>query len=508
VAAAHQEIRVNAARRRVRAARAQLALAAAASAALWGGAAAIVLFVALALLDLLIGLPLAWRALVLPATVIAFAAGAGITVWRGRRVLSIPRVALWIEERTPALRYALVTSVELGPAAPAPLEQSVAAHSWDTEIARTTARAIARPLVPLILALAALGLLPTGAVSRMATPAAGDVLDRAPVGAGAPRSLLAPLTATIRTPAYAGGGERVVEEPVLLEALPGGTIVLRGRGSHERVRAVLDGREVRATAERDRWRLQLAVPSQPVAVRLSDGVHQRLVTIEPLEDAPPVVTLSRPTRDTVMREARGTIALEADVRDDHGIARASFEYIISSGAGELFSFRTGTLGGGVAPGARNHTLRATLSLDELSLGPGDVVHLRAAAWDANGVSGPGMGSSETRTFRVARSGEYDTLAVEGAPPPELDADAVSQRMLLIQTQRLEARRRRIPADTLIAESRALAQRQNILRRRVAEIVFMRLGTQPEGEHAHGPGDGHDHSEEELASFLTPERLIE
>ena len=34
--------------------------------------------------------------------------------WRDRAVLSIPRVALWIEEHFPSLEYTLVTAVETG----------------------------------------------------------------------------------------------------------------------------------------------------------------------------------------------------------------------------------------------------------------------------------------------------------------------------------------------------------------------------------------------------------
>ena len=63
------------------------------------------------------------------------------------------------------------------------------------------------------------------------------------------------------------------------------------------------------------------------------------------------------------------------------------------------------------------TPRATLGLDQLGLKPGDMVHLRAVARDGNDVSGPGLDASETRVLRVARAGEYDSVAVEGARRP-------------------------------------------------------------------------------------------
>jgi hypothetical protein len=493
---------------RVRTARAQLAAVAVAAAALWGGAVALAVFAIAAVADVAFALPLSWRAGILPLAGFAAFLAATFVLWRSRQVLSLPDVSLWIEERVPSLRYSLVTAVDQGAQSTAALERVVAAHRWDVELARAAARSVIRPLIPLVLAMVTLLLLPSGAISRVIAPATGDSIDRAARGPADLRSLLTPLTATIRPPAYARGAERVLEEPAVLEALPGGMIVLRGRGDPSRVSAQIGERTVHASGGRDRWQMELSVPRQPLPLLLTDGRHRRLLTLEPLADDAPRVTLSVPARDTVMRAGRGAMALEAYVRDDYGVDRAAFELIVSSGGGELFRFRTATLGARAGAGARQLALRATLPLDSLSLQPGDIVHLRTVAFDANDVTGPGMGISDTRTIRIARADEYDTVSVEGAPPPDIDADAVSQRMLIIHTERLEAQRRRLTRDSLVSVSRQLAQRQNGLRRQVAEIVFMRLGMQPDAEHSHGPGDGHDHTGEELSALLTPDRLLQ
>ena len=70
----------------------------------------------------------------------------------------------------------------------------------------------------------------------------------------------------------------------------------------------------------------------------------------------------------------------------------------------------------------------------------DVLQLRAVARDANDVSGPGLGSSETRAIRVARAGEYDSVSVDPAPPGEPEGQVLSQRMLINLTEALERRR--------------------------------------------------------------------
>src|SRR6185312_9900950 len=108
---------------------------------------------------------------------------------------------------------------------------------------------------------------------------------------------------------------------------------------------------------------------------------------------------------------------------DFGIASAAFEYIVSSGEGETFTFKSGVLGE-TQPNAKTSTISATLALEALGLKPGDVVDLRAVAHDANDVTGPGVGASDTRTIRIARPGEYDSVAVEPAAPADAEKRAV------------------------------------------------------------------------------------
>ena len=60
------------------------------------------------------------------ATVLAALWAAALVLWRGRASRSVERVALWIEERAPELRYALVTAID---DRLAPLEQNRALHA-------------------------------------------------------------------------------------------------------------------------------------------------------------------------------------------------------------------------------------------------------------------------------------------------------------------------------------------------------------------------------------------
>jgi hypothetical protein len=114
-------------------------------------------------------------------------------------------------------------------------------------------------------------------------------------------------------------------------------------------------------------------------------------------------------------------------------------------------------------------------LDSIGLQGGDMLHIRAVVRDRNNVTGPGVGTSDTRTLRIARADEYDSVDVDPAPPPEGEKNALSQRMLLMMAQALEAKRAKISHGALVGESRGIALEQTRLRKRVGDIVFTRLG---------------------------------
>jgi hypothetical protein len=139
-----------------------------------------------------------------------------------------------------------------------------------------------------------------------------------------------------------------------------------------------------------------------------------------------------------------------------------------------------------------------VSLDSLKLEPGDILQLRAVARDANNVSGPGIGSSETRSIRVARADEYDSVAVDAAPPPEAEGQVLSQRMLLDLTLALVKRQSSLTRPVLVGEAQRIADDQRKLRKRVGDVVFQRMGGEPlaeEGSDAPEPGK------------LTPEEVL-
>ncbi len=433
---------------------------------------------------------LAFSHLVAPA-VAAVAAGV-VTLWFYRRVrgpgFTIPAVSLWLEERIPSLKYALVTAVE--PGAPPSLEKSLAGVDWSPATRDAAKNALAGPSLAALTSAAFL------ALSIGFAPAVVRLAERSrPERSSSNRAL--DVTVQVVPPAYARRRGESFRNPSLIRALVGSELRVTVRGVDS---VQLDAGQSPISADRP-WR----VAAQPVALRVRSGGASRLIAIDPVTDSAPAIQLRAPARDTVLAAPRGSFVLGADVRDDLGIGRAAFEYIVSSGSGESFTFATGSIGARRFDGAAIGAISGALSLGALNLKPGDFVHVRAVAFDLRNDTASARGTSETRTIRVARAGEYDSVAVEAASPADADKAVLSQRMLINLAEALVRRRSRLNRATFSDESRSIARDQARLRKQVGDLVFARLGDDPSGEHFHG--DGHQHEGQELRPALTPDELL-
>jgi hypothetical protein len=450
----------------------------------WGAVAAASLVIGVAIADSVAPLGANVRAAVGWAALPAWLAVSGALLWRDRVVWSRDRVALWIEEHFPSLEFALVSALESEPE----LEHAhstidVSAAEWTPAAARRGAWAVAPPLAGALVAALVLLAMPRGAVARIRAPHAGDALDRR-LDRAAAANRLAPLVAEVVPPSYTGQGDSTIDEPSDVRAIAGSTIRLRGRGDPSGIEAVAGARSIPVVRDARGWSAATRVGDSAFVFRLADRGYRRLIAVEPVSDRTPVVTLARPARDTVFRTPSGAIPLAADADDDIGLVSAEFEYIVSSGEGETFKFRSGTLGARRLSG-RHASIAAELRLQSLSLVAGDVVHLRAVARDGNDVSGPGVGASETRTIRIARAGEYDSTTIEVAAPADEDKSVISERMLITLAEALARKQSSLSHAQLVSESQGIGADQTRLRRTVGDIVFVRLGGAPSGEERSG-----------------------
>lgn len=473
------------------------------------------------------------------------------------------RAALWIEERGAAAgpaagrapSFALVTLVEAAAVLDASsadtaagsavrsdlravvdhplLQASAQAVLAGTDIPRALQRTARHQLLgPALFVAGACTVLVVAPALRRGALAPTDDGVRAAARTGGTPVAVPPLGAwrvRVAAPAYTRLAPREFGDVSNVSAVRGSVVQLRGSGPRpdrvlervlERALAptpdqaggatdtVPTAPRVRAlvpTLDGDGWQVRTVATDGPVTVELARGGRARLLVIEGRADSIPVVTLLQPARDSVFRTPVGRLALVAALRDDIGLSQARFELIVTSGEGERFTARTVVLGAttfsGDAAGTRRATVRATMDLTGLALAAGDIVHLRAIARDAHPSPAREYGSSETRSFRIARAAEYDSVAVEPAPPPEVDRSLLSQRMLLLLTEKLVRQRPVLTRRAVLNESMRLARDQARLRQAVGDVVFQRLSGDVSGEHAHSAGDGHDHGVEQQQGKL-------
>ncbi|MGH7654625.1 MAG: hypothetical protein ACREN6_08180 [Gemmatimonadaceae bacterium] len=460
---------------RVERARRTLRSAAIGAASLRALATALALLLLAATVDAFVALPPGARRAV---PFIAAAAAVAVFLRRLRRAGvrgDAASAALWIEARFPSLRYTLVTAVDPRYAGQVPeIEHAAGAVPFEPAVRKAARKALAGPAIATVSLTLVLLLLPAGAVARVVRPAAGDALSRA--RARSRTNPLATVVVHVSPPAYAGLQQESFDNPASVRALVGSALSVEGVMGDGAVAATVgdSGRKLAAVQSGDRWTLALVMSAVPTAIRLQAAAHERLLVLEPAPDSSPSVVLTLPARDSILRTASGQVRLAASATDDYGLASGVFELIVSSGSGENFTFKTRMLGA-TKFSTRAGELAATLALDSIGLQPGDMLHIRAIVRDRNNVTGPGVGTSDTRTLRIARSDEYDSVAVDPAPPPEAEKNALSQRMLLMLAQALQQKRPKISHSTLVNESRAIAVDQTRLRKRVGEIVFTRLG---------------------------------
>ena len=435
------------------------------------GALGVVL--AFGVVDALFSIPSIGRMLAPPLALLAAVALGFRRLTQSGVRKDVESVALWIESRFPSLNYALVTAVDPLYAGRVPeIERAASRVEFEPEVSRAARRAVARPGAIAGVCAVLLLALPDGALGRITRST-----DRDPLGGGALRrssNALASIAVRVVAPAYASLATQLLDDPASVRALIGSSLTIEGRAGDAAVSATMGIAASESQRTSNRWTMSIVMPSTPVAVRLHSGAYERLLVLEPVVDSAPVVTMTLPGRDSIYRTPRGAVQLSAELSDDFGLASATFEYIVSSGGGENFTFKSGTIGGAQFGGTRG-TIGARFLLDTMKLQGGDIIHIRAVARDRNTVSGAGVGASETRTLRIARADEYDSVAVDAAPPPEPEKNVLSQRMLLMLAEALQKQRPSTARAAVVMESRRIAIDQTRLRKLVGEVVFQRLG---------------------------------
>jgi hypothetical protein len=229
----------------------------------------------------------------------------------------------------------------------------------------------------------------------------------------------------------------------------------------------------------------VATASASLDLRAGEG-PSRFLSLVVVPDAPPVVRIQEPGRDTALAQPAGRLAIGIDGRDDLGLASLALRYTKASGGGENVAFTEGEIPLAIErAGDRRWTGRAVWSLDDLDLADGDVLVYRAIARDHN----PGGAPVESDAFLVEIGRAAEVASAGFALPTEERKYAISQQMVIYKTEQLLLDRARHASDW-IEQTRGLGVEQRMVR---AEVVFL-SGGQVEDEveeaaHSHELAEG-------------------
>jgi hypothetical protein len=509
-------------------------------AVLWGIAASLVVVAVLIAGDLVAPLSAQTRLYLrwIPPLVMAALLAAGL------RWLFTPldsrRVALLAQEHSPALENRLATAVDLrepggliGRAFVEETERALAG-AVPAESLRPRARAPLATSAGVLILWTCFALIAPGLAAeaigrwmepRDAYPQAWREQRARAVGRASelPPPPFGELRWTLTPPAYTGLplSRGRGDDPVI--AIPGSRLELRSHFSSRwsAVRATRIGAGS-ASLQRlgEEWSVSIGigVAERGLAVEAiaADSVVSRAllpITVRP--DAPPEVELTAPAQDLVLASPAGRVTLIASASDDFQVAGMELAWSRTRGSGETFEYVDGTWPlSGVRPGKRVSGQR-TLELAGLGLQAGDVLHVRAVARDRNTVTGPGESVSGTRTIRIARPDELEQVNTDIGFPMELPENPLlSQRMIMIRTERLRERAATLGAAEVRRQAAELAHEQARLRERVGEQVFTRATEAMQDPFAdlsftETGGAAHAHAGEEQAQpARTPEEVAE
>lgn len=504
--------------------------------------------VALVLIDLLIPLRAVLRETLrwLPPLL-----GIGFIGYAVYRILNPPpprTFALLAEERIPALDNRLLTAFDMAETVP----DGIVGRAFVADAERRLQAAGPRGVAPLNVRAPAIVLavsLAIAALFALAFPgAAREALGRwmhpadayaskwrevrgttLPTVPPAPMPMFDEFRWRVQPPAYAGlpVQEGRGDEPV--SALPGSRVRLRSRFPErwDAVRAAaIGGAPVAVRREGEEWVVEYIMPADAKgltfeAVAGDETVDRRVVPLIPLADQAPDVQLTTPDADLVLAQPTGRLTVRAGAGDDYGVGAFWLHWTRSRGSGESYEFTEGDWQfTRVARNGKTASGEFAIDLATLGLQAGDVMHIRATARDRNDVTGPGESVSRTRIVRIARPDEFDQVNTELGLPSELPKDPVlSQRMIILMTERLVRDAPRLARAELQARSNDIAAEQGRLREVVGEQIYVRGSSggiqgqdvdfgylESGGGAGHTEGAGHD--AEHAAPERTPEATLE
>jgi hypothetical protein len=370
---------------------------------------------------------------------VASAISLAVMLVRGVSLSNVGAAAL-IERQAGGLDNLLITAAELT-GKPRPVRPEILEELQRQASERLRAVDPAR-VVPLLQPLAVGAAVVVGCVvlASVGGTSIRTTLDAISAGSS-PASETAGVTVRVSPPAYTKRQPQTFDDPVQVSVIAGSAIQVDAAGT-----------VVRA------W---VATKSEGVELRVGGGPPKFLL-VNVVPDAPPVLRVVTPGKDTALAEPKGNVAITLESRDDLGLASLALRYTKASGGGENLAFTEGAIALNLDRRSDQHwNAQARLALESLNLSDGDIVVYRAIARDSN----PGGSPVQSEQYLI-EIGKNSQIADAGfSLPTEEKKYGISQQMVIYKTEQLLKSR---PAD-LLEQSRGIAVEQRMVR---AEVVFL------------------------------------
>jgi hypothetical protein len=182
--------------------------------------------------------------------------------------------------------------------------------------------------------------------------------------------------------------------------------------------------------------------------------------VEVYGDALPEARIVEPASDQLLRSVPGQpVLVRWTARDDLELSSVTLKYIKSRGEGDAAKFTNGELGaGGVTrTSAREWQGGTTLDLRRLDMQPGDTLVFWIEARDGN-PSANNTGRSASVAIAIAAP-ELAKLSLSDLMPNEIGRFLLSQRAIIIKTEKLHNERARLSKGELVKRANEIAADQ-------------------------------------------------
>ncbi len=178
------------------------------------------------------------------------------------------------------------------------------------------------------------------------------------------------------------------------------------------------------------------------------------------------------------------------INDDFGIDKVELFTTVSSGSGESVKFRDSTiLVYKNKNGTNDINLNQKINLPEWNLKPGEEFYYHFKAYD-NKVPKPNIGRSNNFLIVIEDTTEVASFVGSDFPINTMPAYFRSQRQIIIDTEKLIAKKSTISEEEYLALSNEIANDQKILRLRYGKFLGEEFeSTAGGGSHNH---ESHDH----------------